>query len=230
MNSSNIYLDLVEYPVKEWISIFCDIKKEIIKKIVDENESFIDDKYCLLIKEKLNNKDICVLFYIDTVYPPFDNKIDFGIEIEQTEILKDIINSNIHYIKSFYFTLSKMLINYSTKDCNIPQLGKYKDVKSKIKRLQNTMFFIDYNNLTLVPQPIDRKFIEQNNDIYNIKLDSSLNKQEKEKIVMGVFNKFINDEIRIGINIKILNNIKISSNIKKDLLSNYIVDSDSESE
>ena len=47
---------------------------------------------------------------------------------------------------------------------------------------------------------------------------------------MGVYNKFINDEIRLGINIKILNNINLSNNIKKDLLSNYIVDSDSESE
>ena len=230
MNSSNIYLDLVEYPVKEWISIFCDIEKEIIKKIVDENESYIDDEYCLLIKEKINNKDVCVLFYIDIVYPPFSNKIDFGIKIEQTNILKDIINSNIHYIKNFYFTLSKMLINYSIKDSNVPQLGIHKDTKSKIKLLQNTMFLVDYNNLTLVPQPIERKFIEKNNDIYNIKLNSSLNKQEKEKIVMGIFHEYISDKIRLGINIKILDNIKPPKSIKKDLLSNYIYNSESDSE
>ena len=39
-----------------------------------------------------------------------------------------------------------MLINYSIKDSNVPQLGIHKDTKSKIKLLQNTMFLVDYNN------------------------------------------------------------------------------------
>ena len=66
--SSQIYLDIIENPIKNWIALFCGINNDIF--------DYIGDEYCLLFPERINGKNKCILLYVSNVYPPFET-IDF---------------------------------------------------------------------------------------------------------------------------------------------------------
>ena len=85
-----IYLDLIENTVKDWISIFCEY---------DVFEYDIEDKYCLLFPEKINDEVKCVMLYIDITYPPFN---DMEFKIKNNKYVDLIINEIYKRIKMFY--------------------------------------------------------------------------------------------------------------------------------
>ena len=89
--STNIYLDLVENPIKRWLIDFCDI--------TENDFDFIGEEYCLIFPEIINSEKKCVMVYLDLVYPPFD---DLNITIKNNKYLDQITNSVIYHIKRFY--------------------------------------------------------------------------------------------------------------------------------
>ena len=199
--ATEIYLDLIENPVKNWISLFCETN------IFD----CLEDKYCLLFSETIDNKKKCIMLYVDVAYPPFDN-IEF--KIKDNKYMDILIKELYGRIKMFYLSTSKMLLEG--------------DKQSKLKILENTDLAIDICTYTLLPYPIDVNYINNNKKLYdNEEVTQEILKSEDAKKIddinlyyRKVFNGYANYKHRIGINVEILD-IPPPKGIKKDLLSNY---------
>ena len=101
--------------------------------------------------------------------------------------------------------------------------------KIELKILENTGLANDTLTHTLLPYPIDEKYIEKNKNLYSLHINSV----EKNRYYQEIFNNYAANKNRIGINIEILD-IEPPKSIIKDLLSNYkdiefCSDSDSDS-
>jgi len=82
------YMDLVEKPIKEWISGFCNMACD--KFGIGDNPLFMD-KYCLIFPEIVGGKKKCILVYVDLDYPPFDEIIRFEVDVPTSKYLETII-------------------------------------------------------------------------------------------------------------------------------------------
>lgn len=198
MMAQNIYLDLIENPIKRWIMSFCNI--------TDDSLDPIGEHYCLIFPEIINGEKKCILIYVDLIYPPFEDNIIFPTK--NSQYANNIITAIISYIRKFYESTRIYLIKNNINGSKI---------------LINTVLGLYKPNLTFAPYPVKTDFIKNNPELYPECLNN-LN----EKIDRTVINDYMNNKIRIGVNVEILNNVSPPKNIIKDLLSNYIPDSDSD--
>lgn len=200
--SLQTYMDLIENPINNWISIFC--------KSTNKNKIFncVCDKYCALFPEKINGENKCVMLYVDIVYPPFE-KIDY--KIANNKYLDAMIGNLYHHIREFYVQVVKSVLNDRKMDNKNTQI------------LQNTGLCISDATHTLLPFPIDKDYVKKNMEIYDLE-------EYTERSYREIFNSYEKHAHRIGIHVEILD-IAPRKNISVELLGNYrsISDSDSES-
>ena len=138
--STDIYLDLVENPIKRWIINFCN---------VDECDfDFIGEEYCLLFPEKIDGVKKCVMLYVDNIYPPFE---DTKITIKDNKYLNFLTKAISTHIKKFYAIVAKTLIDNNVTNSDL---------------LKNTTLGYYTPNETFAPYPIDGQFIKDNKKIY----------------------------------------------------------------
>lgn len=197
--SINIYLDLVENPIKRWLINFCDIN--------EDDFDFIGEEYCLLFPETINNVKKCIMVYLDLVHPPFD---DLNIPIKNSKYLDQIIKGIMHHVKRFYASSARLAIDTGVKGCEL---------------LKNTTLGYYKPDLTFAPYPINKDFVLNNKKLYS-DCDSSLcehsdSEQDELKIMRNIINDYTKNKVRIGINVEILDNVVPPSCIVKDLLYNY---------
>lgn len=227
--STNIYIDLIENPIKRWIINFCNLNVN--------DFDFIGEEYCLIFPEIIEGKKKCVMLSVDIVYPPFDE--EFNFIIKNNQYTDNLIMATIHHIRKFYLCVAKTLINDKTNGSDI---------------LKNINLSFYKPNYTFAPWPIEIKFIVENLHLYenyfehkkfpllenymrenkttnnnNKKTDiegknkdkNNKIKQEIIKFHRSIINDYMENKIRIGINIEILDNIPPPKGITKELLSNY---------
>ncbi len=225
--STNIYLDLVENPVKRWISSFCDV--------MEDDFDFIGEEYCLIFPETIKGEKKCVMLYADLVYPPFDDEIDFSIK--DNNFLDGLIMGMISHIRKFYAVAAKTIIENKIKGSDL---------------LKNTILGFYKPNYTFAPYIIEEKFVKENLHLYSSLLGKETQneeenekeekarssnarkelpcgeKREKEeakkyiKICRRIINDYTKNKIRIGINVKVLDDVPAPSYIVKVLLCNYL--------
>lgn len=103
--SDDLYLDLMENEIYEWIKL-------VFKIDITYEEK---DKLCLLYTDIINGAQTTCLLYLDTEYPPFDNspiKIREKESFEKTRFLWSAILSRV---KSFVYSISKTLNDEDSK-------------------------------------------------------------------------------------------------------------------
>lgn len=196
--AQNIYLDLIENPIKRWIMSFCNIN--------DDSLDPIGEHYCLLFPELINGEKKCILFYVDLVYPPFEDELNFPIK--KSQYTNNILNATTSYIRKFYESTRVYLLKKNIKGA---------------KLLANTVLGFYTPNLTFAPYPVKEDFIKNNMDLYQECFENLVPKH----ISRSVINYFIDNKIRLGINIEILEDVPPPKKIIKDLVSNYLYESDS---
>jgi len=210
--TSNIYLDLVENPIKNWIALFCGINIDVF--------DYMGDQYCLLFPEIVNGEKKCIMLYVCTVYPPFEN---ISFKIKKNKYLDTLLKALNHYIKMFYMSSAKTLLEDRSK----PSIGSA--ISEKLQILENTGLANDICSCTLFPYPIDKNYIENNKKLYDHEFTESKEYDDDiEKYSQKLLNSYVKSKHRIGINIEILD-MKPPKKIIKDLLSNYQLSDDSDS-
>lgn len=200
----NIYLDIVEKPVKEWICRFCDIDGVMLG--VNDDPDILE-QYCLTFPEIIDGKHKIILVYVEVDYPSESQNIDF-IDISKTKYLKFVISSISHTIENFY--KSCFTITNTVPECVI---------------LNNTIL-VKPTNYDFVPYPKSKEFVEKNIDLYN-NIDGVL--PINDRTYQNIINDYCDNQLRLMIKIDILDVFLNETNcenipdvIEKKLLSDFI--------